>query len=244
MRPFIGITCSSDEHGRPVVRPAYVAAVHRAGGLPVALPFIATTEEAHALLDRLHGIVFTGSEDLDPAYWDEARHPATVLMHPARMATEWELSRAVLARRTPTLAVCGGMQTLNVAAGGSLHQHIPDLGPGHAEHSDPTFVERHPVRAEGGSRVGALLGRDFGTNSEHHQAVARLGNGLTPTAWCRDGLVEAFESADGAWLMAVQWHPERMLDEGGQAHLFDELLTSARAQPHTPSHAPSRTAAR
>ena len=73
MRPFLGITCSSDEHGRPVVRPAYVAAVHRAGGLPVALPFIATTEEAHALLDRLHGIVFTGSEDLDPAYWDEAR---------------------------------------------------------------------------------------------------------------------------------------------------------------------------
>ncbi len=227
MRPFIGLTCSSDPGGHPRVNPRYVQAVHRAGGLPVPLPWVSSLEQAHLLLDRVHGLLFTGSEDIDPAMWGEERHPKTVLMHPDRMATEIHLARAALERRPPTLAVCGGMQTLNVVAGGTLYQHIPDLDTNPCQHSDPSFTELHAVRAAADSLVGEALGATFGANTEHHQAIRDLGDGLRATAWCSDGLVEAFEGADGPWLVAVQWHPERMLTEPGQARLFEHLTAAA-----------------
>jgi putative glutamine amidotransferase len=227
MQPFIGVTCSADPEGRPRVNPRYVLAVHAVGALPVPLPFLSTEAEAHALLDRLHGIVFTGSEDLDPSLWGEALHPQTSLMHASRMATEMALARAVIARRTPALGICGGMQTLNVASGGSLHQHIPDVSK-LVDHRDPSFERRHEVRAELGSRLAEILGGRFDVNTEHHQAVHRLGAGLAAVAHAPDGIIEAFESAGASFLVGVQWHPERMLDDARQRRLFVELAAAAR----------------
>lgn len=226
MRPFIGVTCTADDQGRPSVRDPYVRALFAAGALPVPLPFLTTEAEADALLDQLDGVVFTGSDDLDAAHWQEPLHPEAKLMHPARAATELLLARAALRRGTPALGICGGMQTLNVAAGGSLHQHIPDLGRG-LEHKDPTFTVRHPVTACAGSRIESLLGERFAVNTEHHQAVARLAPGFVATAHSPDGLVEAWELPAAPFLLGVQWHPERMLEEGAHARIFAALATVA-----------------
>ncbi len=228
MRPFIGVTCSADPDGEPTVNPRYVRALNRQGALPVALPFLAGVDAAHALLDRLDGVLLTGSEDMDPALWHEELHPATVLMHPNRMTTELDLCRALLSRDLPTLGICGGMQNLNVAAGGSIHQHIPDLGE-MSQHSDPSFVTRHPVEAAADSRLGALLGAAFETNTEHHQACNRLGDGLAASAWCSDGLVEGLEATDKRFLLGVQWHPELMPDDAAQVRLIAALVDAARS---------------
>ena len=229
MQPLIGVTCSSDPDGNPRVNPRYVRAIHAAGGLPVPLPWIATEDEAHELLERLSGIVFTGSEDIDPGLWGEDLHHKTVLMHPHRMATEIHMSHAVLARGTPTLAVCGGMQSLNAVAGGSLHQHIPDVDGDWLEHSDPDpeMPMRHGVEASAGSSVAQLCGRAFATNTQHHQAIHELAAVFVATAWSHDGIVEAFERP-GTDFVAVQWHPERMLDDPGQFALFSSLTSAAR----------------
>ncbi len=229
MQPFIGVTCSADSDGQPRVNPRYVLALHAAGALPVPLPFITAEAAAHALLDRLQGIVFTGSEDLDPALWGEPLHAETTLMHASRMATELLLARAVIARRMPALGICGGMQTLNVASGGSLHQHVPDIA-SLVDHRDPSFLRRHDVQARLGSRLAELLGSRFAVNTEHHQAVNRLGADLVAVAHAPDGIVEAFESCSAPFLLGVQWHPERMLDDARQRRLFDELTSACTSR--------------
>ena len=227
MQPFIGVTSSVDAGGRPVVRDPYVRALHAAGARPVPLPFVSSEAEALALLERLEGLVFTGSDDLDPGLWNEPLHGSTVLIHPNRARTELLFAGAALARRLPVLGICGGMQTLNVACGGSLHQHLPDL-PGTLEHRDSTYSARHPVAAERGSRVAGLLGEAFAVNTSHHQAVHRLGAGLVATARAPDGVIEACELPDAPFVVGVQWHPERMLDDGAQLRLFSALARAAR----------------
>ncbi len=226
MRPFIGVTSTSDAEGRPDVKPAYARAILRAGGLPVPLPFVSDAREASTLLSRLDGIVFSGSDDLDPALWGEALHPSARLMHPARATTELLLAHAALDRGAPALGVCGGMQTLNVAAGGSLHQHIPDLG-GALDHKDPTFLRRHAITVAEGSKIGEWLGRELLVNTEHHQAVNALGRGLRAVAVAEDGIIEAWEADGVPFLVGVQWHPERMEGDPRQQRLFEALVRAA-----------------
>lgn len=230
MRPFIGVTSSAEPDGSPVVRPAYVRAVHSAGGIAVALPFLESSEEVEELLARLDGLLLTGSEDLDSALWDEPLNPRATLMHPNRQRMEMLVCEALLRGELPVLAVCGGMQNLTVAAGGSVHQHIPDLPGEHRDHGAGTDAEaeRHPVRCQPGSLIGEFLGQRALTNSAHHQACAALGAGQLATAHCDDGLVEAYEMPGRPFTLAVQWHPERMLDDPGQAALFDALVRAAR----------------
>ena len=229
MRPLIGITCSADDHGRPVVRPPYVAAVHRAGGLPVALPFVSDEAEARQLLARLDGVVLTGSEDLDSALWDEPLHPAVTVMHPDRHATELAVCRALLHLDLPTLGICGGMQTLNVVAGGTILQHLPDagLGDGLLDHAVGVEGPHHAVQAEAGTRTAELLGERFETNTAHHQGLGRLGEGVVVTARCPDGVVEAFEMPAQRHVLCVQWHPERMPYDPRQQALFASLVSAA-----------------
>lgn len=230
-RPFIGVTCSSDPAGQPLVNAHYVRALLLAGALPVALPYVRTEGEAEEVLARLDGVVFSGSDDLDPALWNEPRHERTVLMHPARMDSELLYARVALARRAPALGICGGMQTLNVCCGGSLHQHVPDVTAGRQpalEHADASYGGRHEVAIEAGTRLAALVGRSVKVNSHHHQAVNRLGEGLRIVGRSPDGIVEAWEAPGRPFLLGVQWHPERMADEAGSTRLFEALVAAAR----------------
>ncbi|MCU1624510.1 MAG: gamma-glutamyl-gamma-aminobutyrate hydrolase family protein [Frankiales bacterium] len=189
---------------------SYAQAVANAGGVPFLLPPTSTDLEhaAATSLDGLHGLVLTGGPDVDPSRYAAAPHEQTGA--PRTERDDWEtcLAHAALGRAMPVLAICRGMQVLNVALGGDLVQHLPDVV-GTDEHR-PTVGRHgtHDVRLATGSRVGELLGDDKSVPTYHHQAVHNLGAGLVATAWAADGTIEALEHSGSDWVVAVQWHPE------------------------------------
>jgi putative glutamine amidotransferase len=230
--PVVGIGAWSHEDSYGARR-AYVDAVVRAGGSVVLVP--ARQPASHRLADRLDALVLAGGGDLDPATYGAKAHPEVSGVDAERDAAELALARAALERRLPVLGICRGMQVLNVARGGSLHQHLPELaGDGSLDHGTGRDLA-HPVSARAGSALAAACGsRIEACVSHHHQAVDRLGEGLVPVAWSEDGLVEALEGTDpAAFVLAVQWHPERSAaDDPAQQAVFDLLVrraTGARA---------------
>jgi putative glutamine amidotransferase len=189
------------------------------------------------LLGPWAGLVLCGGPDVDPARYGEEPHPAVYGVDPGRDAFEVGLVLAAQARRLPVLGICRGIQVINVAWGGTLLQHVPDRA-GAVPHGVPAGAGirvTHPVDVVAGSRLSAALGhatRIESCVSVHHQAVARLAEGLVVTARSADGLIEAAEPADpSAWCVAVQWHPERSaaVDPAQQA-IFDGFADAARAQ--------------
>jgi putative glutamine amidotransferase len=204
----------------------YSDMVTAAGALPVLLPPV---RGVAGLLGRLDGLVLSGGGDISPAAYGAEADPATGTANPDRDRAELELCRHAFADGVPVLGICRGLQVVNVALGGTLHQHLPDLV-GHDGHSpDPAGYGRHKVSIEPGSRLAALLGRsEADVPTHHHQAVDRLGAGLAATAWADDGVIEAAELAgpDGpaSLVAAVQWHPEA----GDDPSLFTALITAAR----------------
>ena len=240
--PVIGVSayCEQARWGvwerEAVVLPRrYVDAVAAAGGIPVLLPPEPGIGDA---LARLDGLMLSGGGDIDPARYGAQPSDQLTSVRAERDAGEFALLDTATSLRLPVLGICRGMQVINVARGGSLHQHLPDVV-GHDGHA-PTAgaFGQHEVRVAAGSRVSEILGLRDGlaitTPTHHHQAVDRLGKGLTATAWAADGTIEAFE-ADGGdqFLVAVQWHPEA----GDDPTLFRALVAAARAHAHetTPS---------
>jgi len=230
VRPVIGITTYAQEASWGVWRaPAalipldYVYAVERAGGRPVLIP--PSEEGVEETLDALDGIVFSGGADVDPTTYGADRHPETDAPQARRDAGEMALLRAALERDVPTLAVCRGVQLLNVARGGDLVQHLPDEL-GHDAHREmPGTFSEHSVEVKEGTRLAAVLGGGSGVTSHHHQGLGRVGDGLVETAWAHDGTLEAVEDPSRRFLVGVQWHPEA----GGDARLFEALVEEARA---------------
>jgi putative glutamine amidotransferase len=242
--PLIGVTTSAtaddDSSGTPHrahLNRAYVLAVQQAGGVPVLLPPYLDRPAREGLWGRLDGLVLSGGGDIDPARFHEPRHPAADLISKARDALELELTERAIAQGMPLLAICRGLQVLNVARGGSLHQHVPDAFPtsaiAHAQHQ-AREQPSHPVKVmvEGG-RLGAVLGApELRVNSFHHQAVNRLGRGLQEAAWSPDGVIEAVDlPAAGGLVLAVQWHPEDLVGHDPSARrLFTALVEAATAR--------------
>jgi putative glutamine amidotransferase len=230
-RPLIGITTYHREtagRSRFTLPSAYVDALRAANGLGVLLtPGEAEPEE---LLARLDGLVLSGGGDLDPASYGAVCHARIYSVSPERDAFEIALLRGALERGLPTLAICRGLQILNVALGGELHPHLPDVvGEAIAHRASQTEAASHPVRLETGSRLAGRLGSSLpAVPSWHHQAVSRLGTGLRPVAWAPDDVIEAVELEGEAQVVAVQWHPELA---GALAHgrgLFEELVSRAQ----------------
>jgi putative glutamine amidotransferase len=200
--------------GAPRVRVnlAYTEALTKVGLLPVVVPPLAASA-ASAILDGVDGLVVTGGEDVAPGRYDEEPHP-TVEAHEGRDESEIALILEARRRGVPTLAICRGIQVVNVAFGGSLVQDIPSQCPNALDH-DPkgNRADRvHEVRVEPTSHLAGALGTDcLTTNSFHHQALARVARELRVTARAADGIIEGAESTDRAWwLLAVQWHPEEL----------------------------------
>jgi putative glutamine amidotransferase len=209
-----------------VLPAAYFQGVIAAGGAAVLLPPQPVDPEiAERVLDGLDGLLITGGKDVDPAAYGQQPHPATD--PPARLRDAWEftLLDAALRRRLPVLGICRGAQVLNVAHGGTLHQHLPDVI-GHSGHRAGNAVfSRLPVRTVPGTRLATMLGESVDAQCYHHQAIADVGQGLIVSAWDADGVIEALELPGQAFVLAVQWHPEESMDD---LRLFSAIVEAAR----------------
>lgn len=237
MRPLIAVAGQHLPAGKVVswredsvaVPANYVRALHRAGGQEaVLLPKRIDADEALMRLARFDGVLLIGGADIDPSHYGEQPHSENYGMNPDVDAFEMALTRAAIEIRKPMLAICRGIQVLNVALGGNLDQHITGRE-GLVGHGIPGVApQMHPVRLEPGSLVAKAMGVDEASaSSSHHQALARLGDGLAPVGWTADGLVEAVEHERG-WVVGVEWHPERTAEEDpAQQGLFDALVEQA-----------------
>jgi putative glutamine amidotransferase len=204
----------------------YLDAIGRAGALAVVVPPM-PGPAIPALLDRVDGICLSGGPDLHPDAYGAAAHPELGPTERRLDAFELALARAADERGMPILAICRGMQVLNVARGGTLHQHLPDVVGTAVTHRQPGAPGEptHAVSVAADSRLAGILGhRHVRVNSFHHQAVDVLGERLTVTARADDGTVEAFETAGGGFVLGVQWHAECLVDHDEQAALFTALV--------------------
>jgi putative glutamine amidotransferase len=235
--PFIGVTgVTRNVSGadRVSLNAAYPLAVLRAGGIPLVLSPLIGTGHNEEILDAIDGLVLSGGEDIDPAFYNQPRHPRLGDVDPVRDAFEIALFRDAQVRALPVLAICRGIQLVNVALGGTLWQDIPSEVPGALNHNPGTErdARTHLVEITPGSRLAAALGGTrFEVNSFHHQAIRDLAPGLAVTATSPDGIIEGGEgSAQDPWLLAVQWHPEEFhrQDEAPDHGLFGALMKQAR----------------
>lgn len=213
----------------------YARAVEAAGGRPWLLPAPADPAAAEDYLNGVDGLLLTGcGRHLDPAAYGESARFDLTLMPEAKQALELSLVRGAAERGVPLLAVCGGMQSLNVAFGGTLVQRIADEVPGALEHMQPDKATNpsHAVDVVPGSILARVTGAtSLMVNSSHTQSVARAGGGLKVCATAPDGVIEAVETAGPVWTLGVQWHPEYLsAAEPAQARLFDTLVAQARVR--------------
>ena len=205
-----------------LVPAAYVQALERAGGRPVLIP--PSEHGIEETLDAVDGLVFSGGSDLDPDLYDQEPHDETFGVVPERDRAELALLEAALARDLPVLAVCRGSQVLNVARGGDLVQHLPDLvGDEKHKHTPGTFAD-HDITLQPGTRLASLLGDHAPVKSHHHQGFGRVGDGLRVAAHAEDGTIEAVEDPSRRFALGVLWHPEA----GEDLKLFEELVDAAR----------------
>ncbi len=240
--PLIGVSTSVtiDEYPeRAYVNAAYLRAVEQGGGVPVLLAPQLSAAARDALWPRLDGLVLTGGGDIEPSRFGEAAHPKTALVSTDRDALDLELVDRALRDDVPMFAICRGLQVLNVALGGSVHQHVPDAFGDGIQHSQAARrdVATHDVKLQTeGTRLGAILGTsELRVNSFHHQAVHRLGRDLRDIGWAPDNVIEALEHADRRrFVVAVQWHPEELVGHDAAARaLFTAVVDAARARGRT-----------
>ena len=245
-RPIIGITTQTlhSIDGIPEGLPAswmmnqrYLLAVAESGGAPVMVPlFDHDTDTLRAIYDRLDGVLIPGGVDMDPGTFGENRSPHLGRIDSARDTVELTFARWATEDKKPLLGLCRGSQVINVALGGSLYQDIEAEFPHAIKHDYfPTagFARdylAHPVTVATGSRLESILGRsDVRVNSMHHQGVKALAPGLVVSAVAPDGLIEGLESANGHFMVGVQWHPESLVDhDAGMRQLFRTFITTAR----------------
>jgi len=230
-KPVIGITTYVEEAAwghwqlpAALIPYDYVRAVEAAGGRALLVP--PDESAVGETLDALDGVVFSGGNDMEPSTYGADAHPETLGTNEARDRGELALLTAALERDMPVLAVCRGLEVLNVARGGDLVQHLPELV-GHESHREVKGVfSDHGVRVDESSRLGSVVGASVpGVKSHHHQALGRVGAGLREVAWAEDGTVEGLEDPEHRFALGVLWHPEA----GGDLKLFEALVAEARA---------------
>ncbi|MGB7212702.1 MAG: type 1 glutamine amidotransferase [Gemmatimonadales bacterium] len=239
MMPRIGITGLErevDARRRTGVDSAYVAAVLSAGGVPIILPPMIPPTAADTLATGLDGVLLSGGADIDPARYNATRHPKLGNIEPDRDAFDLAIIAAARTRELPILAICRGMQVVNVALGGTLWQDLPSERASDVPHNTKGVrtARVHSVALTPGSVIARSMSVDHSqVNSFHHQGVRVLAPGLIATGTAPDGLIEAFEAASGPWLVGVQWHPEAFHAEtrAPDLELFRAFVRAAGGSP-------------
>lgn len=242
MKPVIGVTPDFNAGDRNdmggseptyFLRARYIRAIEEVGGVPLVLPLVAAAADRRRLLDSVDGILLTGSgPDLPPCLYGEKQRYKFSLVSERRADFELEMVRQARRRDLPLLGICGGMQTVNVACGGSLFQDIPAQLPRAMDHRQKTKAVSvsHAVTVLPKSLLKQIIGKQtLMVNSSHHQSVKAVAPSLIASAVAPDGIIEAIESPTHRFLLAIQWHPEFLFDRH-MAHrrLFEALLRAAR----------------
>ena len=229
-RPLIGITTYVEEASwshwqapAALIPFAYVRAVERAGGRALLVP--PEQDGVEETLDALDGLILSGGNDVDPVSYGAEPHAETGGVRPERDRAELALLEGALARDMPVLAVCRGSQLLNVARGGDLVQHLPEVVGDEKHRETPGVFSAHGVRVDPASRLGTLVGDRAPVQSHHHQGFGRVGADLREAAWADDGTLEAVEDPSKRFALGVLWHPE----EGEDEALFRGLVEEAAA---------------
>ncbi len=235
--PLIGLTTYNDKnlYGFPIaaLMHKYILAVGEAGGTPILIPSGLTAEMRRTLLERLDGILFTGGGDIATEAFGGEPHPRLTNVDPARDTLELALFQAVANDGKPFLGICRGFQVVNVALGGTLYADLADQMPGAIKHDYDSGTQRqflaHKVRVDGDTRLAEIVGETaLGVNSLHHQGAKELAAGLKPAAFAPDGLVEAVELPGHPFGMAVQWHPEWLMEQPAARRLFEAFVEACR----------------
>jgi putative glutamine amidotransferase len=230
MKPVVGITTYVEparwgawELEAALIPYAYVQAVEGAGARALLVP--PSVDGVEETLDALDGLLLSGGADLDPETYGAEAHPATNGLRPERDRGELALLQGALARDMPVLAVCRGFQVLNVARGGDLVQHLPDVVGDEKHREAPGTFSDHEVRIDDESKLGEVLGERAPVKSSHHQGAGTVGEGLREVAWADDGTVEGLEDPERRFAVGVLWHPE----VGEDMKLFEALVAEAQA---------------
>jgi putative glutamine amidotransferase len=242
--PLIGITCATHTtgSGRPLfgLYQSYVGAVASAGGAPVLIPSLGSTEleSLRSLLESLDGLLLPGGADIEPSAYGAAPHPKLGGIDTPLDETELQLARWALTEEIPVLGICRGQQVLNVAAGGTLYQDIPSELPGALTHRlEPRDAIAHDIQVEADSRLADLLGAtDVPVNSLHHQSVRDVAAGFEVVARASDGVIEGLECPGHPFAVSVQFHPEELvLGHEPSQRLFTRFIAEivSRMRPRT-----------
>jgi putative glutamine amidotransferase len=228
--PLIGVTTYLEQSRfglwdvpATVLARTYVDSVVAAGGMPVLLPPVGRWQQDH--LSRLDGLVLVGGADIDPSRYGQAPGPKTGVLRLERDTSEFGLFHLALEADLPVLGVCRGIQLINVALGGTLHQHVPDVIGVEAHNPAPGLFGTNEIKLAPGSAVAGLIGDHVTVHCHHHQAIGQLAAGLTATGWAQDGIVEAVEMPEMTFVVGVQWHPE---EDATDFRLFEGLVRAAR----------------
>lgn len=214
-----------------IIPSLYIDAVRRAGGIPLLIPPDAS-QETHELIQRLDGLIITGGADIEPKhYHGNTSHPNLTKHDHERDSSEMSLIHAWLKTEKPLLCVCRGMQVLNVALGGTMHEHIPDIRQEDIHRSADGKWTVHEIAVDEESILAKIMGTNsVNTYSGHHQALNKIGEGLCAIAQAPDGIVEALSHETHAWTVAVQWHPEKSAaTDPSQQAIFDALVKTAES---------------
>lgn len=221
MKPFIGITASLDD-GWVINDQNYANSVVKAGGIPVILPPLFDLERIEAVLARIDGLIISGGQDISPFLYHQDPHPKCGPISRRRDDYETKLYHLARERNMPILAICRGMQLINILHGGSLVQDIVAQRPDSLEHVKPDVTPSlHRITTEAGSAVADIMGEQAIINSLHHQAIDQVGEGLAITARAGDDMIEALEADN---LVAVQFHPERLHHQPEFLRFFEHLI--------------------
>lgn len=235
--PLLGITTNRQPHvqGFPLnlIAEAYVQAISQAGGIPILIPLGLPEEHLQEIVARVDGVLFSGGGDIDPQRYGANEHTAVSGVDLDRDRVELYLVKVVIQKRTPFFGICRGIQTINVALGGTLYTHLPDQLPAALPHPDEEGKRRddliHEVQIKPGSQLADILGVESTlVNSLHHQGVRELAPGLEANAFSPDGLIEGVELVDYPFGIAVQWHPEWLMDHAPMRALFNAFVEAAR----------------
>lgn len=244
LRPLIGVSASEvrdaktirhikedEPPGREIVLGNhYIDAILAAGGMPVVIPPLGPELLDEIVDERIDGLCIPGGPDVDPSHYRAAPDPCLGPTDPAFDRFQLAIAERAVERELPLLAICRGIQVLNVSLGGTLIQHLPDHSSLSHRQEEPGFVPGHRIELAPGSRLADLTGETaLDVNTYHHQAIDVLGRDLQVTAWAPDGVIEAVEGAGSSFLLGLQWHAELMAPRHVEARIFHGLVAAAGA---------------